>query len=133
MTVSSKKELRSPLKASRGLGSAKDGTHHWVVQRISAIALIPLSVWFVYSLLTAIMADANAARLFVAQPVNAILLFLLVEAMLYHGALGVQVVVEDYVHKPCYKIALLLGVKIGTAALMVTAALAILKIALGGA
>jgi succinate dehydrogenase / fumarate reductase membrane anchor subunit len=131
MTVSSKKEFRSPLKASRGLGSAKDGTHHWVVERISDIALIPLSVWFVYSLLTAIMADANVARQFVAQPVNAILLFLLVEAMLYHGALGVQVVVEDYIHKPCCKITALIVVKLGTAVLMVGAALAIGKIALG--
>jgi succinate dehydrogenase / fumarate reductase membrane anchor subunit len=131
MTVSSKKEFRSPLKASRGLGSAKDGTHHWVVQRISAIALIPLSVWFVYSLLTAIMADASSARQFVAQPVNAILLFLLVEAMLYHGALGVQVVIEDYIHKPCYKITALIVVKLGTAVLMAAAALAIGKIALG--
>ena len=131
MTVSSKKEFRSPLEASRGLGSAKDGTHHWVVQRISAIALIPLSVWFVYSFLTAVMADANAARQFVAQPVNAILLFLLVEAMLYHGALGVQVVVEDYIHKPCCKIIALVGVKLGTVVLMAAAALAIGKIALG--
>ncbi len=131
MTVSSKKTFRSPLKASRGLGSAKDGTHHWVVQRLSAIALIPLSIWFVYALLTAIMADANAARQFVAQPVNAILLFLLVEAMLYHGALGVQVVVEDYIHKPCCKITALVVVKLGTVVLMAAAALAIGKIALG--
>lgn len=131
MTVSSKKTFRSPLKASRGLGSAKDGTHHWVVQRLSAILLIPLSIWFVYALLTAIMADANAARQFVAQPVNAILLFLLVEAMLYHSALGVQVVVEDYIHKPCCKIIALVSVKLGTVVLMAAAALAIGKIALG--
>jgi succinate dehydrogenase / fumarate reductase membrane anchor subunit len=131
MSVSSKKTFRSPLKASRGLGAAKDGTHHWVVQRLSAIALIPLSIWFVYALLTAIMADVSAAKQFVAQPINAILLFLLVEAMLYHGALGVQVVVEDYIHKPCCKITTLVVVKLGTVVLMAAAALAIGKIALG--
>jgi succinate dehydrogenase / fumarate reductase membrane anchor subunit len=77
------------------------------------------------------MADVSAAKQFVAQPINAILLFLLVEAMLYHGALGVQVVVEDYIHKPCCKITTLVVVKLGTVVLMAAAALAIGKIALG--
>ena len=90
--------LRTPLARARGLGSAKSGTHHWWMQRLTAVALVPLSLWFVASLIN--MATANHATVvaWLNSPVAAVLLCALIVAIFYHGQLGLQVVVEDYVH-----------------------------------
>ena len=90
--------LSTPLARVRGLGSAKDGTHHWWVQRLSAIALVPLVIWFVVSLLAQPSFGYAAMRAYVAAPLNAVLLTALVISMFWHARLGLQVVVEDYVH-----------------------------------
>lgn len=90
--------LESPLGKFIGHGSAKDGTGHWWGQKLSAVALVPLTLWFVLALLGQDISDFAAATAWIATPLNAILLILLLIAGLYHSMLGLQVVVEDYVH-----------------------------------
>ena len=106
--------LQSDFKRVRGLGSAKEGVAHWWAQRITALALIPLTVWFVASVVRLVGAPDAAVIDWVASPVPAILLVLLVVAAFHHAQLGLQVVIEDYVHGEGAKLALLLLVK-GTA------------------
>lgn len=89
--------LRSPLARVRGLGSAKEGVHHWWAQRVTAIALIPLCLWFILSLAGMGGADYNAIIQWMQSPVICAALILLVIALFYHAQLGVQVVIEDYV------------------------------------
>jgi len=99
---------QTPLARVEGLGAAHAGTSHFWRQRVSAVALVPLSVWFVYAALAVVGADRGAAVVFLHQPVNAIAMALFVIAVLHHSVLGLQVVVEDYVHTEGWKIALLL-------------------------
>lgn len=89
---------RTPLKDVRGLGSAKGGTHHFIVQRVTAVALIFLSAWFVYFLVGLLGADYLSAADAVAKPWNAVLLIAFLIASFWHGQLGMQVIIEDYVH-----------------------------------
>jgi succinate dehydrogenase / fumarate reductase membrane anchor subunit len=89
---------RTPLKDVRGLGSAKGGTHHFIVQRATAVALIFLSAWFVYFLVGLLGADYLSAADAVAKPWNAVLLIAFLIASFWHGQLGMQVIIEDYVH-----------------------------------
>jgi succinate dehydrogenase / fumarate reductase, membrane anchor subunit len=89
---------RTPLKNVRGLGSAKDGTHHFIVQRVTALALIFLSAWFVYFLVGLMGADYLSATDAVTKPWNAVLLIAFLVASFWHAQLGMQVVIEDYVH-----------------------------------
>lgn len=124
--------LRTPLGRVRGLGSAKEGTHHWWMQRVTAVALVPLTLWFIFALASLAGADATEAATFVAHPVNAILLLLLIAATFHHLHLGVQVVVEDYIHNEFGKLAVLIAVKLLSVALGVAAAFAVLKTAFGG-
>jgi succinate dehydrogenase / fumarate reductase membrane anchor subunit len=90
--------LRSPLGRVLGLGTAKDGTSHWWGQRISGVALAILGLWFAWSIAT--MTDYGHANtvVFISQPFNAVMLMLLCITMAYHSYLGVQVVIEDYIH-----------------------------------
>lgn len=99
--------VQTPLARVEGLGAAHSGTGHFWRQRIGAVALIPLSIWFVCSALALIGADRETAAAFLAQPVNAIAMALFVIAALNHMTLGVQVVIEDYVTDEGPKIALL--------------------------
>jgi succinate dehydrogenase / fumarate reductase membrane anchor subunit len=89
---------RTPLKDVRGLGSAKEGTHHFIVQRLTAIALIFLACWFLYFVVGLLHADYLTATDAVAKPWNATLLVAFLVAMFWHAQLGIQVVIEDYVH-----------------------------------
>ena len=89
---------RTPLKDVRGLGSAKDGTHHFIVQRLTAIALIVLTCWFLYFVIGLMKADYLTAADAVAKPWNAILLVAFLVTMFWHTQLGIQVIIEDYVH-----------------------------------
>ena len=97
--------LRNPLARARGLGSAKQGVHHWWMQRVSAIALVPLSVWFVASLIAVAGGDHAAVAAWIGQPVTAVLLILTLIATFYHAALGLQVVYEDYIGSHLLRIA----------------------------
>ena len=90
--------LRDPLAQARGLGSAKDGVRHWWLQRLTAVALMLLLPWFVWLALGLIGADQFTVRATVGQPLNATLMLALVFALFWHAQLGLQVVVEDYVH-----------------------------------
>ena len=123
--------IRSPLSRARGLGSAKDGVQHWWVQRVSAVALVPLVVWFMYSV--AGMSDAPYLEFvsWVRQPWVTVLLVLFIGTTLYHSALGLQVVLEDYVSGEFKKIASIIAVKLACAVLAVAAIIAVLKIAFG--
>jgi len=121
--------LRSPLGRVRGLGSAKDGTAHWWAQRLTAVALVPLILWFVASLCAMTGADYDAVRAWIASPLVAILLVLLIVAAFHHMQLGLQVVIEDYVHGEFCKIAGIVLVKFAAVALGVAAVFSVLKIA----
>ena len=124
--------LRTDLGKVRGLGSAKEGVNHWWAQRLSAVALVPLVLWFVASVASLAGADIVAVRAWIAQPVNAILLVLLIGATFHHMHLGVQVVIEDYVHSEWLKIAAIILVKFAAAFMAVAAGFAVLKIAFTG-
>ena len=90
-------DLRTPLKRARNLGSAHDGAHHFIVQRVTSVALIPLGLWFIWFGLSLVHAGYAQARALVAQPFNAVLLTALVILAFWHAQLGMQVVYEDYV------------------------------------
>jgi succinate dehydrogenase / fumarate reductase membrane anchor subunit len=122
--------LRSPLGRARGLGSAKDGTHHFWVQRVSAVALIPLALWLVFSLASLPGAAYAQVHWWVGYPAVAVTLVLFIAAALYHSMLGVQVVIEDYVGHEGMKITALLLSKFFHFAVAAASIFAVLKIAL---
>jgi len=122
--------LRSPLGRVLGLGSAKDGTEHFISQRISAIALALLGCWFaIEMLLLDSMAYLEVVR-FIARPMNTVLLSLLSVTVAWHSYLGVQVVIEDYVHAPGIKHLTLIASKFAHALIAVAAVYAVLRIGL---
>ena len=90
--------LRSPVGRVLGLGSAKDGTGHWWAQRVSAVALIPLTLWFLLSLLALPVLDYATVRAWLSVPLSGLLAVLLVVVLTYHSYLGTTVVIEDYGH-----------------------------------
>lgn len=124
--------LRTPLGKVRGLGSAKDGTHHWWMQRVTAVALIPLSVWFVASLIGLVGADYETARAWLQQPLVAVLMILFIAVALYHLKLGLQVVIEDYVHSEGRKIAALMITSFACVLIGAATIFALLQIAFQG-
>ena len=126
------KTLRSPLGRAIGLGSAKDGVEHWWIQRLTAVALVPLSLWFVSSVIALAGADHESMREWLSGPLAAILMLLVIGTTFYHAALGLQVVIEDYVHHEGAKFAALVLNKLICFALAVAGIFAVLKIAFGG-
>jgi succinate dehydrogenase / fumarate reductase membrane anchor subunit len=100
--------LRSPLGRVLGMGSAKDGTGHWWAQRVTAVALIPLTLWFFFSLVMLPGFDYVTVKTWLNQPLSSFLAVLAVAVLTYHSYLGTTVVVEDYVHAPGIKVASLL-------------------------
>jgi succinate dehydrogenase / fumarate reductase membrane anchor subunit len=124
-------DFRTPIKIAQGLGSAKHGAHHFMVQRITAVALIGLSVWFVWIALVMLQMDYAGAHALIAAPLNALLMIAFIVAMFWHAQLGVQVVIEDYVHARGVELTLQIAVKfvcfLGAAA----SVLAVVRIALG--
>jgi succinate dehydrogenase / fumarate reductase, membrane anchor subunit len=128
----SEHELRSPLGRAIGLGSAKEGVQHWWVQRLTAIALVPLTLWFVAGVIAHVSADRAEIVHWLHQPVPAVLLILLLVAGFWHAALGVQVVIEDYVRPHWLCLAGIILVKLAAAALATAGVFAVLRLALGG-
>ncbi|HET7612195.1 MAG TPA: succinate dehydrogenase, hydrophobic membrane anchor protein [Rhodanobacteraceae bacterium] len=106
--------LRTPLKVARGLGSSRSGVHHWWVQRVTAVALVPLSIWFLF-VLGGMLHTANFAEVvaIIAQPVHAIFLIVFTICMFWHGALGLQVIIEDYVHTRWLEVTLEIALRFG--------------------
>ncbi len=120
--------LRSDLGRVRGLGSAKSGSHHWWHQRLSAIALIPLALWFATTILGH-LGDSHAEIVsWIGSPFVTVLLIGLVLSVFYHAALGLQVVIEDYVHAEFTKVAALIVMKLALAFGALLGVVAILKI-----
>ena len=124
-------EMRSPLGRAVGLGSAKEGVEHWWLQRVTAVALVPLTLWFVVAVVRLSSADIDAVRDWVGRPLPAILLVLLLIATFWHASLGLQVVIEDYVHTDLAKLGLLIVIRLACFALAVAGVIAVLGIAFG--
>jgi succinate dehydrogenase / fumarate reductase, membrane anchor subunit len=123
--------MRSPLGRAIGLGSAREGVEHWWAQRISAIALVPLTLWFVMAIIGLVGADLDAVQNWVGRPLPAILLVLMLIATFYHMSLGLQVVIEDYVHTELAKLGLVIAVRLLCFAFAVAGIFAVLSMALG--
>ena len=123
-------QTRSPLGRALGLGSARDGVEHWWLERVSAVALAPLTVWFTASIVVHRGDNYTGLMAWLETPLTSILMTLLLIALFYHSALGLQVVIEDYIHSGI-KLPLLVGMRLGCFALTVAGILATLKIALG--
>ena len=126
-------DLRTPLSRARGSGAAGHGAAHWVAERVSAIALIPLSLWMVYAAIFISRSDYARAVSFVEQPVNAVLIILVLGVSGWHMHAGARVVVEDYMHKMLGRSALLLLNLFVAVLVTALAVFSVLKVALGGA
>jgi len=90
--------MRTPLGIVKGLGPAKEGTHHWWVQKATSVALIPLTVWFVTSVATLVGAEYGAILTWIRNPIATVLLVLFTGFLFYHFRIGIQVVLDDYAH-----------------------------------
>ncbi len=123
---------RSQLGRVRGLGAAKSGVSHWWAQRLTALALVPLAIWFAASIAALTGADHGAISAWAGSPLVSGLLILTIIATFYHGYLGVQVVVEDYVHHEGAKLAGLLAVQALCILLGLTGVLSVLSLLFGG-
>jgi succinate dehydrogenase / fumarate reductase membrane anchor subunit len=124
--------LRSPLGRAIGLGSAKEGVEHWWAQRVSAVALILLGLWFAASLIAHAGADRAAVAAWLHRPLPAVLMILTLTAVFYHAALGLQIVIEDYVHSEWLKLSTLVAMRLISIAVAVAGIFAVLRIAFGG-
>jgi succinate dehydrogenase / fumarate reductase, membrane anchor subunit len=123
--------LQTPLAKVRGLGSAKEGVHHWWAQRVSAIALVPLSFFVLWLVVQLRHADYMTAKQEIAKPWIAAALIAFIGAFFYHGKLGLQVVIEDYVHTPALEIGLQLAVKLMAAFGALLGIFAVIRISVG--
>lgn len=125
-------KFRSALNNARGLGSAKSGTHHFWMQRVTALALVPLMLWLTWSMARLSGLDFDTARAWVASPITAVLLVSTLLALFYHAKLGLQVVIEDYVHAEGVKFISLIALKFVTLLLALASVFAVLRISLAG-
>jgi succinate dehydrogenase / fumarate reductase membrane anchor subunit len=121
-------EHKNPMTRARGLGSAHSGVDHWLMQKITAISNIILVLWAVWSVVGLVGASYGEFQDWLAQPLNAVLMILFIVSTFYHATLGLQVVVEDYVHCEVMKLSSLIGIKLGLAALAIAAIYSILKL-----
>jgi len=124
-------KLKTPLARARGLGSAKQGTGHWWYQRLTAILLVPLTLWIMISLVMLTSLEHKDVLVWMSSSFNTILLLILVVTLFYHAQLGIQVVIEDYIHSEWQKIACLVLVRFIVMLAGLASVLAILKIFLG--
>ena len=130
--------LRTPIARARGLGSAREGAHHWWVQRLTAVALVPLTLWFVISVIVMIAAadsaDAGYAAMveWLSGPISATLMIGFLAFGFYHAALGMQVVYEDYIEPKWLEVAVNVGTKLALAFFGIASIVSVLMIAFGG-
>ena len=128
--ISAIRDRRTPLARVRGTGTAKAGVHHWYAERVTAIALIPLTLWFVFSMVRLAGSPWEAVAVWAGHLWNSVLLLALIVMTFHHMALGIQVVLEDYVH---HKWAMSLGIlatKAICSLLGLLSALAVVKLAI---
>ncbi len=123
--------LSTPLAKTRGLGSAKSGMHHWVAQRLTAVSLIPLSIWFIFSLVCMTELSHQAAIEWIRSPLVAVFLLLFIISLFHHAQLGLQVVIEDYIDCKVTKITGLVLLKLVSFSAGLAAVASVLKIYLG--
>ncbi len=121
--------MQTPLHKVQGLGASHTGTGHFWYERLTSVALIPLTLWFGYAMLGLVNASEVASISFLARPLNALLMAAFVIITLYHVKLGLQVVIDDYVHGAGSKMLLVLVVRFAVIATGSTALFAILRIA----
>lgn len=124
--------LRDPLEVARGLGSSKTGAHHWWLQRVTAVALVPLSIWFLFLLGGLVHASYPMVLAAFARPVNALFLIVFAVCMFWHGGLGLQVIVEDYVHTRWLEVTLQIALRFGAWLGALACVMAVLAVWLGG-
>ena len=124
--------LLAPIKKARGLGSAKDGVHHWWMQRVTAIALVPLTLWVVFSVASMSGQDYESVQAWLSKPFTTAMFALFIFTSFYHAALGLQVIIEDYVHNEAVKFAALIGVKLVLALLGTVSVVSVLRVAFAG-
>jgi succinate dehydrogenase / fumarate reductase membrane anchor subunit len=124
--------LRTDLGRVRGLGSAKEGVAHWWAQRLTAAALVPLILWLAWQLAAHTGADHAAVVAWLRQPLTAVPMVLVIAVTFYHAQLGLQVVIEDYVHSEWRRLAAIVLVKFAAAAFGVAGVFSVLKIAFSG-
>ncbi len=124
--------MENALARAHGSGSAQDGTQHWWAQRLSSLLLIPLVAWLIYAAVQLSSADYDTAAAFVARPLNSGVSILVALTIFYHARLGLQVVVEDYVHTPWLEITMQMLIKLFALVGALVATLAILRITFGG-
>jgi succinate dehydrogenase / fumarate reductase membrane anchor subunit len=129
--MSARAGMRSPLGRAVGVGSAKEGVQHWWMQRVTAVALVPLTLWFVVALIAHIGARRAVVVAWLGSPFAAIAMVLLLIAVFYHMALGIEVVIEDYVHSERMKIPALILNRLAAIVLGAAGIFAVLRIALG--
>jgi succinate dehydrogenase / fumarate reductase, membrane anchor subunit len=123
--------LRSPIARARGLGSAKDGTGHFWLQRLTAIALVPLLIWFVASVVSLAGAGYAPVAAWMGQTMNAVLFIALMLALCWHSMLGLQVIVEDYIHSGWFRLPVLVTLKFAHVLIAIVAVYAVLRIGTG--
>nr|VFK75816.1 MAG: succinate dehydrogenase subunit D [Candidatus Kentron sp. MB] len=124
--------LRTPLAKVRGHGSAGQGAHHWWMQRITAIMLIPLFVWFVGALVIAVTGSHAEATALIRSPVAAGALLMLIAAIFYHAALGLQIVIEDYVSTEGTQVIAIVIARFIMGLLAAISIVSVFKVAVGG-
>lgn len=123
--------LVNPLATARGLGGAHEGVHHWLRQRITAVANLPLMLWLVWSVTHMASFDYAGFTAWLAQPVNAVLMILSVLSVFYHASLGAQVILEDYVHDVGWRLVKITAMKLFFIVMALACVFSILKIAFG--
>jgi len=120
------------LARARGLGASHTGTEHWWEQRLTSIALVPLTLWFIFSIAGLAGADYITVKQWLQQPLSATLAILLVAVTFHHAAAGMEVIFEDYIHTKCAKLTAIIAVKFAAVLGAVICILSVLKLALGG-
>jgi len=123
--------MRSPLGRAIGLGSAKEGVEHWWALRVTSIALVPLVLWFVMAVIGLTGADHATVVDWLSGPLPAVLLLLLLIAAFYHSALGLQVVIEDYIDNEAARLGLIIAMRLAHILLAALGIFAVLRIAIG--
>ena len=124
--------LRTPLSKVKGLGAAKEGASHWWNLRLAAIALIPLVLWFSFSIALIAVGDFATVTAWIASPISTVLLVLAIAVGFYHGYLGLEEIIVDYVANESLKIAMLIGVALMAVLFAMLGIVSILKISFGG-
>jgi succinate dehydrogenase / fumarate reductase membrane anchor subunit len=124
-------QFRTPMKIARGLGSARSGAHHFMAQRVTAVALAALGLWIVWIALEALRMDYASARALIARPRNAVLMITFAVAAFWHAQLGLQVIIEDYVHSKGFELASQIAIKFACFLGAAASVLAVIRIALG--